>query len=38
LKVPERRELVSEFPLSPFGKVSKQALTKLVAEKLRSSR
>ena len=37
-KLPERVELVSEFPLSPFGKVSKQALTKLVAQKLRSSR
>jgi 2,3-dihydroxybenzoate-AMP ligase len=35
-KLPERVELVSEFPLSPFGKVSKQALTKLIAEKLRS--
>ena len=32
-KLPERVELVSEFPLSPFGKVSKQALTKLIADK-----
>ena len=37
-KLPERVELVSEFPLSPFGKVSKQTLTKLIAEKLSSSR
>jgi len=35
-KLPERVELVAEFPLSPFGKVSKQALTKLIAERLRS--
>jgi 2,3-dihydroxybenzoate-AMP ligase len=33
-KLPERIELVEEFPLSPFGKVSKQALTKRIAEKL----
>ena len=34
-KLPERVELVEEFPLSPFGKVSKQTLTKRIAERLR---
>ncbi len=34
-KLPERVELVEEFPLSPFGKVSKQTLAKRVAEKIR---
>jgi 2,3-dihydroxybenzoate-AMP ligase len=34
-KLPEGVELVDEFPLSPFGKVSKQTLTKRIAEKLR---
>jgi 2,3-dihydroxybenzoate-AMP ligase len=33
-KLPERVELVDEFPLSPFGKVSKLTLTKQIAEKL----
>ena len=33
-KLPERVELVEEFPLSPFGKVSKQTLMKQIAEKL----
>ena len=33
-KLPERVELVDEFPLSPFGKVSKQSLTRQIAEKL----
>ena len=33
-KLPERVEIVSEFPLSPFGKVSKQILAKQIAEKL----
>ena len=33
-KLPERVELVDDFPLSPFGKVSKQTLTKRIAEKL----
>lgn len=33
-KLPERLELVDELPLSPFGKVSKVALTKLIAEML----
>jgi 2,3-dihydroxybenzoate-AMP ligase len=34
-KLPERVELVDEFPLSPFGKVSKVALTARITEKLR---
>ncbi len=34
-KLPERVELVEDFPLSPFGKVSKQMLTKRIAEKLK---
>jgi 2,3-dihydroxybenzoate-AMP ligase len=34
-KLPERVELIDELPLSPFGKVSKVALTKRIAEKLR---
>lgn len=34
-KLPERVELVDDFPLSPFGKVSKLTLTKRIAEKLR---
>jgi 2,3-dihydroxybenzoate-AMP ligase len=33
-KLPERLELIDELPLSPFGKVSKVTLTKLVAERL----
>jgi len=33
-KWPERVELVEEFPLSPFGKVSKADLTKRIAETL----
>lgn len=31
-KLPERVELMNEFPLSPFGKVSKQALTRCFAD------
>src|SRR5262249_5163193 len=34
-KLPERLELIAELPLSPFGKVSKVTLTKLIADKLR---
>ena len=30
----ERLEVVSEFPLSPFGKVSKKTLTEEIAAKL----
>jgi 2,3-dihydroxybenzoate-AMP ligase len=34
-KWPERVELVAEFPLSPFGKVSKQELTRRITELVR---
>lgn len=34
-KLPERLELVEEFPLSAFGKVSKKDLVTMVSEKLR---
>jgi 2,3-dihydroxybenzoate-AMP ligase len=34
-KLPERLEVVEEFPLSPFGKVSKKELTERIALKLR---
>jgi 2,3-dihydroxybenzoate-AMP ligase len=37
-KWPERIELVPEFPLSPFGKVSKQDLSKRIAETLAAER
>jgi 2,3-dihydroxybenzoate-AMP ligase len=33
-KLPERLEVVSEFPLSPFGKVSKKTLTEEITAKL----
>src|SRR5207244_11983804 len=33
-KLPERLELVEDFPLSKFGKVSKHVLAKQIAEKL----
>jgi 2,3-dihydroxybenzoate-AMP ligase len=33
-KLPERLEIVSDFPLSPFGKVSKKDLTERIAGKL----
>ncbi len=33
-KLPERLEIMAEFPVSTFGKVSKKALGELVAEKL----
>jgi 2,3-dihydroxybenzoate-AMP ligase len=35
-KLPERLELVEEFPLSPFGKVSKKDLTEKIARKLKA--
>jgi 2,3-dihydroxybenzoate-AMP ligase len=35
-KLPERLEIVCEFPLSPFGKVSKKDLTERVAQVLKS--
>ncbi len=34
-KLPERLEIVDEFPLSPFGKVSKKDLTERIALKLK---
>jgi non-ribosomal peptide synthetase component E (peptide arylation enzyme) len=33
-KLPERLELMTEFPVSPFGKVSKKALVELVTRRL----
>ena len=33
-KLPERLELMSEFPLSTFGKVSKKSLVEMVTKKL----
>ena len=33
-KLPERLEVVPDFPLSPFGKVSKKALTEDIARRL----
>ncbi len=37
-KLPERLEVVDEFPLSKFGKVSKPTLTHIIAEKLAQER
>ena len=34
-KLPERLEIVEEFPLSPFGKVSKKDLTERIGLKLK---
>ena len=34
-KLPERLEIMDDFPLSPFGKVSKKDLTERIALKLR---
>jgi len=34
-KLPERLEILEEFPLSPFGKVSKKDLTERIAVKLK---
>jgi 2,3-dihydroxybenzoate-AMP ligase len=34
-KLPERLEIMDDFPLSPFGKVSKKDLTEMIALKLR---
>lgn len=33
-KLPERLELVADFPLSPFGKVSKKDLAQMIARKV----
>ena len=35
-KLPERLEIVEEFPLSPFGKVSKKDLTERVVARLKA--
>jgi non-ribosomal peptide synthetase component E (peptide arylation enzyme) len=35
-KLPERLEIVDEFPLSPFGKVSKKDLTERITRQLKS--
>jgi 2,3-dihydroxybenzoate-AMP ligase len=35
-KLPERLEIVEEFPLSPFGKVSKKDLTERITQRLKS--
>jgi len=35
-KLPERLEIVSEFPLSPFGKVSKKDLTERISQALKA--
>ncbi len=37
-KLPERLELLDDFPLSPFGKVSKKDLTESITEKLNEER
>jgi 2,3-dihydroxybenzoate-AMP ligase len=37
-KLPERLEVVQEFPLSPFGKVSKNDLVELVTRRLEHER
>jgi len=33
-KLPERLEVMQDFPLSPFGKVSKKSLTEMIAQKM----
>jgi 2,3-dihydroxybenzoate-AMP ligase len=33
-KLPERLELMQDFPLSPFGKVSKKTLTEAISQKM----
>jgi 2,3-dihydroxybenzoate-AMP ligase len=35
-KLPERLEVLADFPVSTFGKVSKKALGELVASKLQA--
>jgi 2,3-dihydroxybenzoate-AMP ligase len=35
-KLPERLEIMNDFPLSTFGKVSKKALVEMVAQKLQA--
>jgi non-ribosomal peptide synthetase component E (peptide arylation enzyme) len=33
-KLPERLEIMQDFPLSPFGKVSKKTLTETITKKM----
>jgi 2,3-dihydroxybenzoate-AMP ligase len=33
-KLPERLEIMQDFPLSPFGKVSKKTLTEMISKKM----
>jgi 2,3-dihydroxybenzoate-AMP ligase len=33
-KLPERLEILQDFPLSPFGKVSKKTLTEMISQKM----
>ena len=33
-KLPERLEIMQDFPLSPFGKVSKKELTEMISQKM----
>jgi 2,3-dihydroxybenzoate-AMP ligase len=33
-KLPERLEIMQDFPLSPFGKVSKKTLTEAISQKM----
>jgi len=37
-KLPERLEILSDFPVSTFGKVSKKALVEMIARKLEGER
>jgi 2,3-dihydroxybenzoate-AMP ligase len=37
-KLPERLEIMQDFPLSPFGKVSKKTLTEMVSHKMDGER
>jgi 2,3-dihydroxybenzoate-AMP ligase len=37
-KLPERLEIMQDFPLSPFGKVSKKTLTEMIYQKMTAER
>ena len=37
-KLPERLEIADEFPLSPFGKVSKKDLTERITQRLKAEK
>jgi 2,3-dihydroxybenzoate-AMP ligase len=37
-KLPERLELMNDFPMSTFGKVSKKTLVEMVSEKIAKER